>query len=153
MLASPGPALAADRAATELAQGFCQARLAADETATQALLSPTLREAIKVAQDRNQVIAEAAPDEKPPFGDGIPYQRFPDRADSCVPGEPVEKASAVEVPVSYAFKDAPAAGWTDRLMLVRAGMDYLVDDILFDGPPDGGEPTSLTTILLNAFDQ
>lgn len=152
-LVAASPASAADLAAKQLAESFCQARLAGDEPATQGLLTPALRDAIKVAEDRNQVIAEANPGEKPPFGDGIPYQRFPDTADSCTAGAPVEKISAVEVPVSYAFKDAPAAGWSDTLMLVGAGAGYLVDDIVFGGSPDGGEPTSLRDMLISAFDQ
>jgi hypothetical protein len=152
LFALSGPA-AADAAALDLGEAFCRARLASDEAATEALLTPSLRDAVEVAQDRNAVIAEANPGEKPPFGDGIPYQSFMDAADTCLPGEPVEKASAVELPVRYAFDGAPNAGWTDTLVLVRSGADYLIDDIVFAGSPDGSDPVHLRSVLLDAFDR
>jgi len=146
-------AVAADAEATGLGEAFCRARLAADEAATEALLTPSLRDAVQVALDRNAVIAEANPGEKPPFGDGIPYQSVMDTADTCLPGEAIEKASAVELPVRYGFDGAPNAGWTDTLLLVRAGAGYLIDDIVFPGTPDGSAASSLRDTLLGAFDQ
>jgi len=150
---APAIPAAADGAAGQVAEAFCKTRLTSDEAAVGELLTPSLRDAIKVAEDRNQVIAEANPDEKPPFGDGIPYQSFMDAPDGCTPGAPVEKGSVVEVPVTYAFDDTPSAGWTDTLVMAPAGDGYLIDDIVFVGAPDDSEPVRLRSVLLDAFDQ
>ena len=111
-------------------------------SATLALMTPSLLKVIAEAKARNDVIAKATPDEKPPFGDGIPYQSFPDAAPGCEAGEVVEKPGRTEAEVTYRFPDTPNADWTDRLKLVPEGDKLLVDDILFanvaNGEPDQG---------------
>src|SRR5262245_47072214 len=82
----------ATQTADEIAAAFCAARTADDEARLKPLLSPSLLALIAETEERNRIIADANPDEKPPFGDGIPYQAFPDRADSCKPGAPVVEA-------------------------------------------------------------
>ena len=62
--------------ATELAEAFCKTRTTGDAEAVKPLLTPSLLAVIAEAEDRNRIIAESTPDEKPPFGDGIPYQSF-----------------------------------------------------------------------------
>lgn len=136
-----------------VAETFCKARLAADEAATFALLTPSLVKVIEEAKARNDVIARATPDEKPPFGDGIPYQAFPDAAPGCEAGKIEEKPGRTVIEVNYLFPETPNAGWTDRLKLVTEGDRLLVDDVLFatfaNGEPDQG----LRKTLFDAFDQ
>jgi hypothetical protein len=136
-----------------VAEAFCKARLADDETATLALLTPSLVGKIGEAKARNKVIAEATPDEKPPFGDGIPYEAFPDRAEGCEAGKVVEKSGRVEIEVNYLFPEAPNAGWTDRLKLVTEGDRLLIDDILYANVANGEPDQRLRTVLFEAFDQ
>jgi len=132
---------------------FCKARLANDEQATMALMTPSLLKVIEEAKARNDVIAKATPDEKPPFGDGIPYQSFPDAAPGCEAGEVIEKPGRTEAEVTYRFPDTPNADWTDRLKLVLEGDKLLVDDILFANVANGEPDQGLRLVLFNAFDQ
>jgi hypothetical protein len=147
-----GSALAADDPAA-VAKAFCKARLADDEAATMALLTPSLVKMIDEAKARSDVIAKATPDEKPPFGDGIPYQSFPDLAQGCETGKIDEKSGRTEIEVNYLFPDTPNASWTDRLKLVTEGDRLLVDDILFANVANGLPDQGLRKALFEAFDQ
>lgn len=145
-------AVAADDPRT-VADAFCKARLANDEQATLALLTPALVKVIGEAKARSDVIARATPDEKPPFGDGIPYQAFPDVAQDCDAGEVTEKPGRVEVEVRYLFPGTPNANWADRLKLVTEGDRLLIDDVLFANVANGEPDQGLRRILFEAFDQ
>ncbi|MDQ6435896.1 hypothetical protein RB623_17710 [Mesorhizobium sp. LHD-90] len=139
--------------AVQLAVAFCKTRTAGDAEAVKPLLTRSLLAVIAEAEARNKIIAEATPDEKPPFGDGIPYQSFPDLPDNCQPGVPTERAGRTEIPVSYSFRQSPDASWTDTLILVSSGGEVRIDDVRFMGAPDGSAPHSLREILHGAFDQ
>jgi hypothetical protein len=152
LLVAAGPSLAADGAA-ELAAAFCAARLADSEAKVKPLLTPSLLALIGEAEARNKIIAEANPDEKPPFGDGIPYQAFPDKADTCRPGDAAAEAGRIELPIVYGFEKTPDANWTDRLVLLAADGKLLIDDIRFQGSADGSGIVTLREILSEAFDQ
>jgi hypothetical protein len=147
-----GGALAADDP-RGVAEAFCKARLADDEGKTLALLTPSLVKVIEEAKARNDVIAKATPDEKPPFGDGIPYQAFPDVAQGCEAGEISDKSGRVEVEIDYLFPETPKANWTDRLKLVADGDRLLIDDILFANVANGEPDQGLRRVLFDAFDQ
>ncbi len=147
-----GDALAADDPSA-IASAFCKARLADDEAATLALLTPSLAKTIDEAKARSDVIAKATPDEKPPFGDGIPYQSFPDLAQGCEAGKVDQKPGRVEVEVNYLFPETPKANWTDRLKLVAEGDRLLVDDVLFPNVANGEPDQTLRKVLFQAFDQ
>jgi hypothetical protein len=147
-----GGALAADEPRS-VAEAFCKARLADDEGKTLALLTPSLVQVIEEAKARNDVIAKATPDEKPPFGDGIPYQAFPDVAQGCEAGEISDKSGRVEVEIDYLFPETPKANWTDRLKLVADGDRLLIDDILFANVANGEPDQGLRRVLFDAFDQ
>lgn len=134
-------------------EAFCKARLAGDESATLKLLTPSLAKAIEEAKARNDVIAKATPDEKPPFGDGIPYQAFPDVAEGCEVGAVSDKAGSVEVEVRYLFPETPNADWTDRLKLATEGGRLLIDDIVFANVANGEPDLGLRRVLFEAFDQ
>ena len=149
---SAGSTLAADDPGA-IAEAFCKARLAGDEAATLALLTPSLVKMIDEAKARSDVIAKATPDEKPPFGDGIPYQSFPDMAQDCEPGKADKKSGRIEVEVNYLFAETPNANWIDRLKLVTEGDRLLVDDVLFANVANGEPDQGLRKILFEAFDQ
>lgn len=139
--------------AAEVATAFCATRTSVDEARLKPLLTPSLLAVIAEAEQRNRIIAEATPDEKPPFGDGIPYQSFPDQPDTCDAGKPVERAGRTEIAVTYGFAKTPRANWTDTLILVPAEGQALIDDIRFREAADGSSALTLREILHDAFDQ
>jgi hypothetical protein len=148
-----GQAEAAGTKPADVAAAFCATRVAGDEEGVRSLLSPTLLSAITEAETRNLAIAEAAPDEKPPFGDGIPYQSYPDLPHGCTADATETVGEAVHVTVSLSLTSAPTAGWRDTLVLVPAEGGYRIDDIIFRGAPDGSEAPTLRSTLRDAFDQ
>lgn len=137
----------------EMGTEFCAARVKDEETRVRALLSPSLLKVIEEAETRNDAIAKAAPGDKPPLGDGIPYQGFPDLAPICKAGPARELSGRTALDISYAFPDAPNAGWTDRLLLVSTDNGLLIDDILYQIPVNHTEQIGLRSVLFNAFDQ
>jgi hypothetical protein len=157
---APLPALADDESAgqmvvlraNEIGQIFCFSRLGNDEAVVSGILTADLAAAIGAAQGRNNVIAGKTPDEKPPLGDGIPWQSSPDYADTCQTGLVSLSKSDAKVDIQYGFKDDPAANYTDELILKRVpidGMDvgyWRIDDVVY---ADG---TDLRDALVHAFD-
>ncbi len=136
----------------DVAEKFCKARLADDEAGTLALVTPSLRREIEAAKVRSDVIAKATPDEKPPLGDGIPYQAFPDVPGTCAVGETVRTPGRVEIEVVYGFPGAANAAWKDRLKIVAEGDDLLVDDVVYANVANGEPDQSLRLVLFSAFD-
>jgi hypothetical protein len=116
-------------------------------------MTPSLTGAIDEAKARNDIIAKAAPAEKPPFGDGIPYQAFPDVPEACEVGRFSEKAGGGEIEVAYRFPSTKNADWTDRLKLVPDGNGFRIDDILFANVANGEPDQGLRGALFDAFDQ
>ena len=142
---------ASDEDATAMAQAFCALRTVDWGSARINLVSPSLAEAIEVAMQENDRIQAAAPDEKPPLGDGIPWQSYPDVADSCDVGQVSHEGEAALVEVKYGFSDNADAGWSDRLVLVSGeGGVVLVDDVRY-GPE--GDSDTLRGVLVGVFSQ
>lgn len=146
-----GPA-EAEQSASEVAQAFCAARVKDDEAATRALLTPALLKEIAEAERRNDIVAKEAPGDKPPLGDGIPYQAFQDAVATCTPGAEQEVSGRRRIALTYTYAGAPEK-WTDRLVLALEGERLLVDDIVFANVADGTEDLTLRQVLLSAFDQ
>lgn len=122
---------AAEDTSVQVAQKFCDTHLpgtAEAEMATMALLTPALRAAMDDAVKKNDVWQAAHPDEKPPLGDGVPFQSYPDVALKCVAGK--TSADGLTVDIEYQFDD-PVANWTDRVVLAKVDGRLLVDDILY----------------------
>jgi hypothetical protein len=136
-----------------VAKTFCEARVKGDDATQRALFSPSLLRAVDEAEARNKLIADANPDEKPPFGDGIPFQGFQDHAPVCKPGKITGRAGRMEIQVSYDFPDSPGNGWSDRLVLIENGKDFLIDDIKFAGLANSNTDSTLRSVLFEAFDQ
>ena len=151
MAVGGGVAAAEEIEAEPYAQAFCSLRTADGGKARIHLLSPSLVAAITEALEKNAALQAAAPDEKPPLGDGIPYQSHPDHAPECRSGAvAIEGDSALVTEVVYSFPDDPQAGWTDRLVLVEAeGGAYVIDDIRYGAE---GDADTLRAFLDTVFD-
>ncbi len=147
LLASiPAAAAEPQMPAHVVAEMFCMARTVGDMTLIDDYLSSGLYQAIDVALLRNAEIQKQAPDEKPPLGDGVPWASYPDAVPSCVVDYDAARTRPTEIPVTYAFPDAPEAGWTDTLVLVNVEGEWQLDDVLYR---DGGR---LTEALVSAFE-
>ncbi|WP_274629721.1 hypothetical protein [Arvimicrobium flavum] len=122
---------ATDDTPAQVAQKFCDTHrsgTAEAELATMALLTPSLKAAMDEAVKKNDVWETAHPGEKPPLGDGVPFQSYPDVAKECVAGK--VSADGTEVDIEYKFDD-PEANWTDRVKLALVEGKLMVDDILY----------------------
>ena len=113
------------------------------------LVTRSLGAAIDEAIRKNDEIAEATPDEKPPLGDGVPFQSFPDTPPVCHAGKFAEADGKQTVEVQYIFADTPDANWTDRLVLVAEDGRLRIDDVLF-GTDNSGD--GLRKALVELFD-
>jgi hypothetical protein len=119
----------------QVGDAFCIASLANDMSSIEAgLLTPALVEAISVAETRNAEFKSQYPDDKPPLGDGLPWRSYPDFADGCTVGAVylAPDAASASVEITYSFKAAPSASYTDTLLLKQTtGTDrfYQIDDI------------------------
>lgn len=141
--ASPAAAQESDPGAL-IGRLFCQMR-SEGEPAIRYLLTRSLLTEIDKALAKNDVIAAARPDEKPPLGDGVPFQAYQDFAPECrvatIDGGP-------DVNVEHVFPDQPAGNWTDRLVVVTEDGLAKIDDILYG--PEKFE-TGLREVLATAF--
>jgi hypothetical protein len=154
LLALPFVVLAIGPAATTepqmpahvVAEMFCMARTVGDMSLIDEYLTSALYTAIGDALLRNSQIQEQAPDEKPPLGDGVPWASYQDAVPSCVVDYVAAEATPTAIPVTYAFPDAPEAGWTDTLVLVSVEGEWQLDDLLYE---TGGR---LTEVLVTAFE-
>ncbi len=124
---------------------FCLARTVGDMSMVVDYFSSDLYAAVGQAMLKNAELQKQHPDEKPPFGDGIPYASFPDAPSECIVDYEGAKAHPTEVAVTYKFADAPNAGWTDMLILVNAGDEWQLADVQY---ADGSR---LTQALAAAF--
>ena len=95
------------------------------------LLTRSLTQLVNDALKKNDEIASAKPNEKPPLGDGIPYQSFPDTAPVCKPGKLTDKGREQVLEIAYSFPDTAIAGWTDQLVLIAEDGRLRIDDVLF----------------------
>ena len=126
---------------------FCQVR-GEGESAIRYLLTRSLTVEIDKALAKNDVIAAARPDEKPPLGDGVPFQAYQDLAPECRVGTVATADGAVSIDVEHVFPDQPAGNWTDRLVVVTDDGLAKIDDILY-GPEKFD--TGLREVLATAF--
>ncbi len=136
----------------QIGQIFCLSRTGNDEGPIVGLLSPGLSDLIATAEEQNAAWEAANPGEKPPLGDGIPWQSWPDYAPECQVGLVTLMKSDAKVEISYAFPDQPDAGFTDTLLLKRVDIEgygtslWRLDNIAY---ATGGD---LTTALGEAFE-
>jgi hypothetical protein len=112
------------------------------------LLSRSLTQLVNDALKKNDEIASAKPNEKPPLGDGIPYQSFPDSAPVCEPGKLTDKGREQVLEINYSVPDAADAKWTDQLVLIAEDGRLRIDDVLFGtGDTGNGLRKTLTDLI------
>lgn len=118
-LAAAAPAIAQSPALTpeQVGQIFCLSRTASDTGPIEGLLTPDLKAVIAEAEAKNAEIAAQYPDEKPPLGDGIPWQAWPDYTPNCEAAPAELMMDEARVAISYDFPEAPHAEYTDHLWL------------------------------------
>ncbi len=141
-LASPASAQMIALTPGQIGDIFCIARLGNDMAPVEGLLTDGLRDAIAAAQVVSDTIARQHPDEKPPLGDGIPWQAFPDYAPHCEAGPAILQMDESRVTVSYIFPDSPGAGFADTLVLRLVplaaqpdGKVWRIDDVEYATEP------------------
>lgn len=153
--ATPAPSFAqiSGLSPTQIGEIFCMSVLSGDEAIAEALSSPVLATAVAHANARNDVIARAHPDEKPPLGDGIPWTSFPDYPGVCTVSNVETTNGVVTVAIHYGFPEEASVTYEDKLALTTIPAPYnngtlnRIDDVLFDG---GG---SLSGALVTLFEQ
>jgi hypothetical protein len=101
----------------QLGQIFCISMLGNDMAAVFALATGDLLSAIDEAEFKNSEIEAAHPGEKPPLGDGIPWQAAPDYAATCTVGQVTMMMDEASVEIRHGFPEYPSADFTDRLKL------------------------------------
>lgn len=135
----------------QIGQVFCIARLGNDMAPVTGLLTPGLAEAIAIAEKKDADWAAKNPGEKPPLGDGIPWQTYQDYASECTVGTVWAEGGKATVNINYAFPEAPDANFIDQLALVQledptvGATVWRLDDVLYS------EGANLRAALVSAF--
>jgi hypothetical protein len=138
--------------ANQIGQIFCMSRTGNDDAVISGILTDDLNAQLKAAEDKNDAWVKQNPDEKPPLGDGIPWQSAADSADTCDVGLVTLSKTDAKVEIKYTYKDYPDANYTDTLILKKVpieGMDvgyWRIDDVIY---PDG---TDMKAVLVSAFE-
>ncbi len=120
----------------QIGQIFCIARLGNDMAPVEAILTPELTAAIADAETKNAAYEDKNPGEKPPLGDGLPWQAAPDYAAKCDVGEATLMMDEASVKIAYGFPEYPDANFTDTLMLKLIPGEYgekvwRIDNVIF----------------------
>ncbi|HEV2514617.1 MAG TPA: hypothetical protein VGV07_05170 [Devosia sp.] len=129
LVATPSLAQMVTISPEQIGEIFCIARLGNDMAPVQGLLTTELGAAIAEAEAKNAAIQQAHPDEKPPLGDGIPWQAFPDYATECKAGAVTLEADRAVVDIAYGFADYPDANFTDHLQLILVAQPDLPEPL------------------------
>lgn len=123
VVGTPKPAFAQDlgpiiMSPAQIGEIFCISRIGNDMAPVEGLLTPELQEIIGNAWSANGAYEEEYPGEKPPLGDGLPWQAWPDYAPICQVGAVTIEGNKASVALNYAFPDYPEGNFTDTLQLV-----------------------------------
>lgn len=128
----PGATFSAEATPADFGATFCKGSLDNDMAAIEAALTPDLASVIAEAEAKNAEIQAAAPDEKPPLGDGLPWRSWPDYADGCEVGAITTDGDKTLVEIRYSFSTSPDANYTDQLVLIPAAdtpVSWQLDDV------------------------
>lgn len=145
-----GAAIASeDRTPEGLGEIFCAARVSGDMAPVEALATAELTEAIATAEAQKEAWEKANPGDKPPLGDGIPWQSWPDYAAECVVDQISFEMDQARVWIEYRFPEEPDASFRDvlDLKLVDAGgaRQWRLDNVSYATDGD------LRTVLVSVF--
>ena len=138
---------------SQVGEIFCIARVGNDMAPVMALLTPQLDAAVAEAETKNAAWETANPGDKPPLGDGIPWQTAPDYAAVCTVGQVTFMMDEADVKIEYGFPKYPAANFADTLRLrrvddpVMGGKMWRIDDVAYAG--DGDLKTTLLSIFMD----
>lgn len=94
------------------------------------MVSISLNKAIQKAKRTDRIFSRRHPGNKPPLGDGLPFQSVSDRG-TCQPGTVRKTRGRVLAAISYHLGDGVLLH--DRLVMVQEKGRWKIDDILF-GP-------------------
>jgi hypothetical protein len=136
----------------QIGEIFCISRMGNDMAPVEGLKSQTLRIAIEEAEQKNAVWEEANPGDKPPLGDGIPWQSYPDFAPVCTVTEVVYEMDRANVTVNYLFAVKPVVDFADHLELVLeeqslGDLRWRIDNVSY--ATDGDLRSTLLAIFEN----
>lgn len=112
----------------QIGEIFCIASVGNDMAPVEAIVTPELAAALAEARAKNAAYEADHPGEKPPLGDGIPWQDAPDYAPECSVGAVSYMMDEATVEIAHGFPDYPEANFTDTLRL------RLVPDPAFGAP-------------------
>ena len=135
----------------QIGQIFCLSRTGNDEGAITGLLSADLADTIDAAWQKDAAWSAANPGDKPPLGDGIPWQAWPDYAAGCDIGLVTLMKTDAKVEIAYHFPDEPDADFADVLLLKRVDREnypsvWRIDNVAYSTGND------LRSFLDSAFD-
>ena len=153
LVATPSFAQMVSISPEQIGEVFCIARLGNDMAPVQGLLTTGLAAAITEADAKNDAIQKAHPDEKPPLGDGIPWQDAPDYAAQCTVGEVTLMQDEAAVAIAYGFPEYPEADFTDHLKLKLVDAPtvgakvWRIDDLTY------ADARHLRAVLIDVFDE
>src|ERR1700712_3288924 len=101
--------------AEQIGEIFCLSRLGNDEAVIDGILTADLKAAIADADKQNADWEAKNPGDKPPLGDGVPWQSWTDYAAKCATGLVALSKKDAKVEIQYGFPDDPKADFTDTL--------------------------------------
>lgn len=116
---------------TELGALFCKAILSDKMDLIEAYLSQNLATQIAHAEAVSAVAALEKPNEKPPLGDGVPWQAFPDQADACEVVYVNDSKAHTEIAIAHKFTEHPDEDFTDVLIVSGTGFDIQINDLRY----------------------
>jgi hypothetical protein len=108
----------------QIGQIFCISRLGNDMAPVEGILTEALETALDEADFKNDAYEQAHPGEKPPLGDGFPWQAAPDYAAECTVGQVTLMMDEANVAIAYGFPEYPDANFTDTLNLKLVEGEY-----------------------------
>lgn len=151
-LVTPTNAQMVTLAPEQIGEIFCISSTGNDMAPVTALLTDAMAAAISEAVSRNDSSIAAAPGDKPPLGDGLPWRSQPDYAHKCEVMSATISGRDATVELRYSFSDAPDASYIDALQLrqveVELGLPpfWRIDNVDFHG--NGG---TMRQALIDAF--
>jgi hypothetical protein len=158
LLATAFPALADETDAgptkltpLQIGQIFCISRAGNDMAPVEAIVTPSLKAAITKADALDAAWEKKNPGEKPPLGDGLPWQASPDYTANCTAGDSATMGKDARVDINYVFADDPSGNYTDVLEL-KPVIDktigdtvWRINDVLFT------DKTTMQQQMIDAF--